>query len=132
MPDASIKIKKVQFKRGSKANLELRLVAGDLGVPSAGEPIFEQDTGKLKIGDGVTPYGGLKYIADARFVIQDPLSNQILFYNPTASDGEGAWVNRALADDESLEYSIEHGLSIRGYRSAHVDYIPVKKASGIV
>lgn len=128
----NIRIKTVQFKRGSKDNLERRLVAGDLGVPMAGEPIFEQDTGKLKIGDGSTAYANLKYIADARFVIQDPLSNQILFYDSAAASGEGAWVNRALADGESLEYSIERGLAIRGYDDAAVGYLPVKRANGIV
>lgn len=31
----------------------------------AGEPGFESDTGKLKIGDGATPWTGLSYIGGA-------------------------------------------------------------------
>ena len=30
-------------------------------VPKAGEPVYENDTRKLKIGDGVTPLSELKY-----------------------------------------------------------------------
>jgi len=82
-----IKIRTVQFKRGLKAILEARLIPEDLGVPMVAEPIFETDTGKLKIGDGVTSYIDLPYIAggesgsDSRFAISDPLSNQILLYD---------------------------------------------------
>lgn len=92
-------IKTIQFKRGSKENLERRLVAGDLGVPLAGEPIFEFDkndptTGKLKIGNGVSSYKNLPYISgsggeDNRFIIHDPQQNQILIYDAR----QEGWVN---------------------------------------
>ena len=37
------------------------LSAQGTAVPKAGEPIYESDTRKLKIGDGVTPLSDLKY-----------------------------------------------------------------------
>lgn len=37
------------------------LSAQGTAVPKAGEPIYENDTRKLKIGDGVTPLSDLKY-----------------------------------------------------------------------
>ena len=46
-----------QLKRGTAARwVELNLVL------AAGEPGFEYDTKKLKIGDGVTPWNDLPYI----------------------------------------------------------------------
>ena len=57
-------IESIQFKRGTKAKLEERLRAGDLGVPLRGEPIWETDTNRMKIGDGIKPYVQLDYFAD--------------------------------------------------------------------
>lgn len=54
-------IKSMQFKRGKKAALESVLV-GDK-KPLAGEPIWESDTGKLKIGDGKHDYIDLPYLS---------------------------------------------------------------------
>jgi hypothetical protein len=46
------------------------------------------DTGKLKIGDGIHNYKDLPYLQGSsvdsdlpNFIIQDPLSNQILLYD---------------------------------------------------
>ena len=64
MTEQDVKIKTIQFKRGLKASLEAKLTAEALGIPFAGEPIFEMDTGKLKIGDGVTPWIKLSYIGE--------------------------------------------------------------------
>ena len=50
MPNIDLEIKNIQFKRGKKAVLEAKLVEGVLGVPTSGEPIYETDTKKLKIG----------------------------------------------------------------------------------
>jgi hypothetical protein len=36
-------------------------------ILSAGEPGFELDTGKLKIGDGSTSWNDLSYLSDAEF-----------------------------------------------------------------
>jgi hypothetical protein len=45
------------FKKGTKAELE-----ASSSIPREGEPIFETDTGRLKVGDGVSAYASLPYI----------------------------------------------------------------------
>lgn len=45
------------FKKGTKAELE-----ASSSILRAGEPIFETDTGRLKVGDGVSTYSNLSYI----------------------------------------------------------------------
>lgn len=129
MAQENLKLKTIQFKRGIKSILEAKLVATELGVPAAGEPIFETDTQKLKIGDGITPYADLPYIQGeenssnlSNFIIQDPLSNQILIYD----DINQAWVNKDLADKESIIYLAERGLTIKGYDEASQGYMLVK------
>lgn len=129
MPNTDLEIKNIQFKRGKKAVLEEKLVAGKLGVPKSGEPIYETDTRKLKIGDGKTSYKDLPYYGGngsdvdiPNFIIQDPLSNQILLYDESLQ----AWVNKDLADDESIIYLAERGLTIKGYDTAEQGYMLVK------
>lgn len=129
MLNTELEIKDIQFKRGKKAVLENQLVADKLGVPKNGEPIYESDTGKLKIGDGITSYRELPYLGGAgtsvevpNFIIQDPLSNQILLYDETLQ----AWVNKDLADTESIIYLAERGLTIKGYDEAKQGYMLVK------
>lgn len=129
MPNTDLEIKNIQFKRGNKAVLEAKLVVDVLGVPLNGEPIYEADTRKLKIGDGVTPYIDLPYFGGNNtdldiptFIIQDPLSDQILFYDAD----QQAWVNKNLADTESIIYLAERGLTIKGYDTAEQGYMLVK------
>ena len=52
-------IQKIQLKRGTKNILEL--VLKNSNRPASGEPIYELDTGKLKIGDGIHDYADLAY-----------------------------------------------------------------------
>ena len=52
-------IQKIQLKRGAKNILEL--VLKNSNRPASGEPIYELDTGKLKIGDGIHDYADLAY-----------------------------------------------------------------------
>lgn len=47
---------KIQLRRDTAANW-----SANNPTPSAGEPCFETDTGKLKIGDGIKAYNGLPY-----------------------------------------------------------------------
>lgn len=119
-------MKTAQFKRGLKSVLEARLVDGDLGVLLAGEPAFEIDTGQLKIGNGVSAYIDLPYVGksaeDVRFAITDPVDNQILLYDSASQK----WINRDLADKESIIYLSERGLTIKGYDSAKQGYMLVK------
>ena len=52
-------IQKIQLKRGTKNILEL--VLKNHNRPASGEPIYELDTGRLKIGDGIHDYADLAY-----------------------------------------------------------------------
>nr|DAH28067.1 MAG TPA: hyaluronidase [Caudoviricetes sp.] len=47
---------KIQLRRDTATNWST-----NNPTPSAGEPCFETDTGKLKIGDGITAYNSLPY-----------------------------------------------------------------------
>lgn len=69
---ATVKIDLLQIKRGSKAALE-RTLAGEKRLID-GEPAFEKDTGKLKVGNGVQDYKDLPYVASG-----SSSSNQIFF-----------------------------------------------------
>lgn len=51
------------FKKGTKAELE-----ASSSIPREGEPIFETDTGRLKVGDGVSVYASLPYIDKVQVV----------------------------------------------------------------
>lgn len=50
----------IQFLRGTKSTLE-----SSQTIFSEGQPIFEKDTGRLKIGDGSSAYSALKYIGES-------------------------------------------------------------------
>ena len=52
-------IQKIQLKRGTKNVLDL--VLKNSNRPASGEPIYELDTGRLKIGDGIHDYADLAY-----------------------------------------------------------------------
>lgn len=47
----------LQFRRGSDANLQNI-------IPAAGEPIWNKDLEKLKVGDGIRPYSELPFVGD--------------------------------------------------------------------
>lgn len=51
------------FKKGTKAELE-----ASSSIPREGEPIFETDTGRLKVGDGVSAYANLSYVDKVQVV----------------------------------------------------------------
>ena len=75
-------IQKIQLKRGTKEIL--KLVLKDSNRPASGEPIYELDTGMLKIGDGIHDYEKLAYFGSIA-------STQKLVYNsifefPTVGD----------------------------------------------
>lgn len=129
---ADIIIKTVQFKRGLEANLIAKLIPveqGGLGVPLAGEPVYAIDTKVLKIGDGIKDYEHLDPITggggggeDNRFAIHNPLDGQVLLYD----DDSGKWVNKNLADEDSIIYLANHGLTLKGYDQAAQGQMLVK------
>ena len=114
-----MKIEVIQIKRGSKSRLDTVLVSPN--QPKAGEPIYEIDNKKLKIGDGIHDYKDLPYIAggsseeggssgDSSLDIISATDGQIIVYNAT----RGEWEAKDLADGQSIEYG-QNGLRIAGF-----------------
>lgn len=69
-------IDSIQFKRGTTAALE------SWGkIPVAGEPIFDIELNKLKIGDGIHTYKELPYVAGGSQEEQLVFSNRYEFPN---------------------------------------------------
>lgn len=68
------------------------LAAQGTAIPKAGEPVYENDTRKLKIGDGVTPLSDLKYFGG------DSAKN----FDVVPNDGEAdvAAITRVVGDAE--------------------------------
>lgn len=110
----------IQFRRGEsedwvKYNPILR----------QGEPGFETDTGKLKMGDGETEWNNLPYISggsDVPIYVTDPTDGQVLLYNAETD----RWENFNLADENSIIYLNENGLSLKGYEEATQGQMLVK------
>lgn len=76
-------------------------------VPDAGEPIYETDTRKMKIGDGVNSYKSLPYVLNTSSSISSLSGTSIV--NPSANDlilytiidpqkNIGFWKNTSYAD----------------------------------
>lgn len=89
----------------------------------AGEPAFELDTNKLKVGDGVTPYNDLPYIAgeectittDGKSIIFNS-NNELTLYGYNGAEigqvlskgenGELIWIDPAKEDEPLTEEDI--------------------------
>ena len=111
----------IQFRRGtstewSEVNPILR----------EGEPGFEVDQLRLKIGNGTTPYNDLPYVGggliDFPVYIEDPIDGQVLLYNAETQQ----WTNYQLADAESIIFLTDKGLSLKGYDEATQGQMLVK------
>ena len=59
-----------------------------------GEPGYEKDNGKLKIGDGITPWNNLSYLIDVntKIIVDNPQNGEVLTYNAAAD----TWENKKL------------------------------------
>ena len=77
-------IQKIQLKRGAKNILEL--VLKNSNRPASGEPIYELDTGKLKIGDGIHDYADLAYFGSIAST-QKLVYNNIFEFPPVGEEG---------------------------------------------
>lgn len=112
----------IQFRRGDAARwTEVNPIL------RPGEPGYELDEGGLKIGDGVTPWNNLPYEGgkgggDLPVLIEDPTDGQVLLYNATS----GKWENYQLADEDSIIYLGDKGLSLKGYEGANQGQMLVK------
>lgn len=58
------------------------------------------------------------------FMLQDPAGDQVIIYDAEL----GKWINKDLADKESIIYLAERGLTIKGYESANQGDMLVKDA----
>ena len=83
----------IQFKRGSTATLQNIL-------PAAGEPVWDKELEKLKVGDGVRLYSELPYVGDVS------------------------------VDDSSIEFDSSNLVSIFGFEDADELSSPVKSEDG--
>ena len=77
-------IQKIQLKRGTQNILEL--VLKDSNRPASGEPIYELDTGRLKIGDGIHDYAKLAYFGSIAST-QKLVYNNIFEFPPVGNEG---------------------------------------------
>ena len=106
-------IQQIQFKRGRRAVLEAVLTKEKKSVLLLGEPAYETDTKRLKIGDGISDYKDLAYISggsggtevDSRFEITEPINNQILVYDQIKKK----WVNKTTMFEHVSDELINRG-----------------------
>ena len=86
------------------------LAAQGTAIPKAGEPVYENDTRKLKIGDGVTPLSELKYFGGDSAKNFDVVPNDgeadVAAITRVVGDaevhtGDTAIVKRVIADDKT-------------------------------
>lgn len=97
---AQVKIIKTTFKlRRGKAEAWYRVNP----ILADGEPGFELDTNKLKIGNGTTPYADLEYINSGYSL---------------------------SADNKSLILTDNDVISLYGFNDATVNQIPIKTETG--
>ena len=94
-------IQKIQLKRGTQNVLEL--VLKDSNRPASGEPIYELDTGRLKIGDGIHDY------ADLAYFVKKLVYNNI-FEFPTVGDEGTLYIvnngNSYVWDAQNKRYKV--------------------------
>ena len=99
-------IQQIQLKRGAKNVLDL--VLKNSNRPASGEPIYELDTGRLKIGDGISDYKDLAYFGSIA-------STQKLVYNsifefPTVGDENTLYIvnngNSYVWDSQKKRYKV--------------------------
>ena len=109
----------IQFRRGTEQEW-----INVNPTPRIGEPCFSTDVGRVKIGDGEKKWSELDYIGGegTDFYIEDPEGGQILLYNAETE----RWENYNLADEDSIIYLTDKGLSLKGYKEATQGQMLVK------
>lgn len=111
----------IQFRRASEAEW----IEHD-PILHEGEPAYSTDIGRVKIGDGEKHWSEIEYLSggghDESFYIEDPVDGQILLYNAETE----RWQNYKLADENSIIYLDEDGLSLKGYDGATQGQMLVK------
>ena len=71
-----------------------------------GEPGYEKDNGKLKIGDGITPWNNLSYLTDVntKIIVDNPQEGEVLTYNAAAN----RWENKKLEFSNIISGTTEY------------------------
>lgn len=88
----------IQFLRGTQNQLQ-----SSQQIFAAGQPIFESDTGQLKIGDGINNFAGLPYVGSSSGGSWTKISA-----DPAPSSG---WVSSIYTDlDDSTRLTIGQGI----------------------
>ena len=89
----------IQLRRGTSLYWASIDVAPGYFKPRNGEPIYETDTGKVKIGDGNTRYINLDYLADTANLNINDLSD-VTIASPQNDQGiiyeGGVWKNKTV------------------------------------
>ena len=93
-----------QLKRGTAARwLEVNPVL------KQGEPGFEYDTGKLKIGDGFTPWLALPYINDVNVSGQEEMV-VVASYSDLPKVGDESKLYRVVEDKLLYQWNLQRNL----------------------
>ena len=71
-----------------------------------GEPGYEKDNGKLKIGDGITPWNNLSYLTDVntKIIVDNPQEGEVLTYNAATN----RWENKRLEFSNIMSGTTEY------------------------
>lgn len=71
-----------------------------------GEPGYEKDNGKLKIGDGITPWNNLSYLTDVntKIIVDNPQEGEVLTYNAATN----RWENKKLEFSNIMSGTTEY------------------------
>ena len=111
------------LKRGLRDELE-EILNND--ILKKGEPVFEQDTFKLKIGDGVTPYKDLPYIGkfDKDEILEGNFDGVDFFDRDTNERVEG--------DTNKLYIDLKTNRSFRWGGSQYVEVSPSLQITEII
>lgn len=94
-----------QFKRGAAQRwIEVNPILRQ------GEPGFEYDTGKLKIGDGFTPWNNLKYINENIDVNKQEEMVTVSTYSELPKIGDEKKLYRVVEDKLLYQWNFHKGI----------------------
>ena len=109
-----VTISTIQFKRGKKEALERALVGKNILL--SGEPVFEIDTNRFKIGDGKSEYKDLPYVSESVQLDNLFFANTVYEFPKTGEDGK-----LYIATAESNTYFWKNGYKLAGVDSREID-----------
>ena len=128
---------KIQVRRDTASNW-----TSNNPTPASGEMCYETDTGKLKIGNGSTPYTNLPYIGDGggsggttdyTQLTNKPQINNVELQGNKTLDDLGIQPAGNYLTEVPAEYVTETELNSKGYitSSALADYATVDTVEGL-